>query len=188
MRCKMPKITTPRDNIVDEFEIVKILRTCKNDRELMFAVAVAWETGARISELLQLRPKDFSEEGDKWIVSVPTLKQRNLIHGQLPKRRLAIPKDWIYEHIIKPEILKQKNNDVAILLKTNRWSLAERLKCRYPEVYFHWFRHTRATLWSRKLNIFQLQFALGWKDIRMANIYVHKEQMTKQMGDALLDT
>jgi integrase len=181
----MPKITTPRDNIVDEYEIVKILSAVKDDKKLLFAVAIAWETGARISEILQLRPKDFSEEGNSWIVSIPTLKQRQMVHGQLPKRKVPITKDQIYEKIIKVELLKQTDQEKPIVFPGTRQTIADKLKRRYPDVYFHWFRHTRSTLWSRKLDIFKLQYCMGWKDIRMANTYVHQEQMTQQLKGLL---
>lgn len=181
----MPKIANPRDNIVDEFEIVKILRSVKDDMKLVLGVALAWETGGRISELLQLRTKDFSEQGNLWICSMPTLKQRTLVHGQLPKRLLQIRKDTIYEKIIKPALIKQGDSEKPLLLPLTKHSLEKRLKTRYPDVYFHWFRHSRATIWSMVMDIFTLQYAMGWKDIRMANTYVHQGQMSKKMGDIL---
>jgi integrase len=181
----MPLISVIRDNIVDEFEIVRILKTLRDEPKLMFAVAIAWETGARISELIQLRPKDFSEENDLWVVSIPTLKQRIKLHGQAPKRLLKIKKDQIYEKIIKPQLIKQTDMDKQVTMPHTRHSLRKKLKTRYPDVYFHWFRHSRATIWSRKLDIFTLQYAMGWQDIRMANSYVHQEQMSKKMGDIL---
>jgi len=184
----MPKISVLRDNIVDEFEIVKILKSVKNDPELLFAIAIAWETGARIGELVQLRPKDFSEQGNLWLCSVPTEKQRTKIHGQQPKRLLQIKKDQIYEKIIKPHISKQKDPDRPIVFKSSGDCLSKRMKSKYPDVYFHWFRHSRATLWSRVFDIFTLQYAMGWQDIRMANIYVHQQQMSRKMGDKLLET
>ena len=181
----MPKISVQRDNIVDEHEIIKILRTCKDDRKLMWAVAVAWKTGARIGEIIQLRGKDFSEEGDRWIVSVPTLKQRTLIHGQVPKRYLPITTDWIYDKIIKPELLKQTVQDKPIVFPNSQETLRNKLKVRYPDVYFHWFRHSRSSIWSRKVDIYKLQYCMGWKDIRMANIYVHQENMAQQLKGLL---
>jgi len=185
---KMPKISVIRDNIVDEFEIVKILKAVKDDPKLMFSVAVAWETGARVGELVQLRKKDFSEEDGMWLVSVPTEKQRTRIHGQMPKRLLKMKKDQIYEKIIKPMLDKQKDSEKPIIFPDNADAMSKRLKSRYPDVYFHWFRHSRATIWSRKLDIFILQYAMGWRDIRMANIYVHQEQMSGKMGGALQET
>jgi len=184
----MPKIANPRDTIVDEFEIVQILKAVKDDPKLVLAVALAWETGGRINELLQLRAKDFSEEGNLWICYMPTLKQRNLVHGKVPKRILQIDKDPIYNKIIKPALLKQNDSEKTILSPATMYSLEKKLKVRYPQVYFHWFRHSRATIWSRKFDIYTLQYALGWKDIRMANTYVHQEQMSKRMGDILSKT
>jgi integrase len=181
----MPKITTPRDTIVDEYEIIKILSACKDDKKLLFAVAVAWKTGARIGEIVQLRAKDFSEQGDQWFISIPTLKQRTLIHGQLPKRLLPINKDAIYEKIIKPELLRQTNTERPIVFPDSQQSLRNRLKARYPDVYFHWFRHSASSRFSRNLSIFELQSAMGWKDIRMANIYVHNQQMTERLRGKL---
>jgi integrase len=183
----MPKIANPRDNIVDEFEIVKILKACKDDFKLVLALALAWETGGRISELLQLRPKDFSEEGNLWVCSMPTLKQRVLIHGKIPNRILKIKKDEIYFKIIKPALLRQQDSDKCILFPHTTHSLEKKLKVRYPDVYFHWLRHTRATIWSRRHNIYTLQYAMGWKDIRMANVYVHQEQMSMKMGETELN-
>jgi integrase len=172
---------------VDEFELLKILKACKDDRKLLFFVAIAWKTGARIGEIVQLRPKDFVEEGDNWIVSIPTLKQRTLIHGQAPKRNLPITKDWVYEKAIKPMLLKQTEMDRPVVFPNSQENLRNKLKARYPDVYPHWFRHSFATIQSRKkkITIFQLQYALGWKDIRMANLYVHQEQMTQGLKGLL---
>lgn len=186
-RLQMPKISVVRDRIVDEYEIVKILKTLKDQPKLLFAVAIAWETGARVSEITQLRSKDFSEEGNLWVVSVPTLKQRIKLHGQAPKRILKIKQDQIYEKIISPILKTQKDVEKPIVFPNSRDTLLKNLKARYADIYFHWFRHSRATLWSRKLDIFTLQYAMGWQDIRMANIYVHQGQMSKKMGDLLSD-
>jgi len=182
----MPKIANPRDNIVDEFEIVKILKSVKDEPKLVLGVALAWETGGRISELLQLRKKDFSEQGDLWVCSMPTLKQRILVHGRIPIRTLYIKKDIIYDKIIKPALLKENDSEKHLLSPLTINALEKRLKTRYPDVYFHWLRHTRATIWARKHNIYTLQYAMGWKDIRMANTYVHQEQMGKKMGEVEL--
>lgn len=179
----MPKITTPRDHIVDEFEIIKILKACKDDRKLLFAISIAWETGARIGELIQLRTKDFSEQGDYWVVSIQTLKQRVLVHGKPPRRTLFIKKDQIYEKIIKPELLKQTNPDKPIVFPNSINTLENKIKVRYPDVYFHWFRHSRATIWARTFDIFTFKDAMGWKDIRMANHYVHSEGLGKKMRE-----
>ena len=181
----MPKISVLRENIVDEYEIVTILKACKDDRKLLFAVAIAWETGARIGEILQLRLKDFSEENNMWLVSVPTEKQRHKIHGQAPKRNLKIEKDGIYNKIIKPFLSIQTDAVKPLLMPYSRFTLSHKLKRRYPNIYFHWFRNSRATLWSRKMSIFVLQYAMGWQDIRMANIYVHQEVMANRMAEEL---
>jgi integrase len=185
---KMPKITTPRENIVDIYELVKILKTLSDEPKVRFAVAIAWETGARIGEIVQLRKKDFSEEPNFWLCSVPTEKQRTKRHGQQPKRLLKITKDPIYNKIIKPFLEKQEELDKSLIFPNTQSTLRKKLKRRYPDVYFHWLRHSRATIWSNKLDIFTLQYALGWQDIRMANIYVHQEQMSRKMGDMLLET
>lgn len=137
----MPKIETVREHIVDEYEIVKILKTLRDEPKLMFAVAIAWETGARIGEVVQLRAKDFSEEENLWICSVPTEKQRVKIHGQQPKRMLKINKDQIYEKIIKPIVSKQTDLEKPIVLPNSQETLRNKLKRRYPDVYFHWLRH-----------------------------------------------
>jgi integrase len=184
----MPRIDVVRDNIVDEFEIAKIFNAVKDEPKLLLAVAIAWETGARIGEIVQLRQKDFSEQGDLWVVSIPTLKQRIKIHGQAPKRVLQIKIDRFYHAIIKPALDSQKDANIPLFLSNTQQTLRNKLKRRYPDVYFHWFRHTRATLWSRKLDIFTLQYAMGWQDIRMSNIYVHQEQMSMKMGGLLLET
>jgi integrase len=184
----MPKIDCVRERIVDELEIGKILNAAQDDPKLLLAVAIAWETGARIGEIVQLRQKDFSEEGDLWLISVPTLKQRVKIHGQAPKRNLKIKKDGVYDAVIKPMLDRQKDPNIPLFLNNSQETLRNKLKRRYPDVYFHWFRHSRATIWSRKYPIFTLQYAMGWQDIRMANIYVHQEQMSNKMGVLELET
>lgn len=182
----MPKINNPRDHIVDEFEIGKILNAVQDDKPLLFAVAMAYLTGARISEILMLRAKDFTDDGIFWSVSVPTLKQRMKIHGREPRRLLIIKKEKIYEMVIRPHLDRQVDLTRPLLFPNSRTALADRLRTRYPDVYFHWFRHTRATLWSRNVkgDIFKLRYIMGWQDIRMANRYVHNQNMAQSLrGD-----
>lgn len=137
----MPKINNPRDHIVDEFEIGKILNAVQDDKPLLFAVAMAYLTGARISEILMLRAKDFTDDGIFWSVSVPTLKQRMKIHGREPRRLLIIKKEKIYEMVIRPHLDRQVDLTRPLLFPNSRTALADRLRTRYPDVYFHWFRH-----------------------------------------------
>ena len=152
----MPKLSVQRSTIVDEFELAKILKSVKDDDQLLFCVAIAWETGARISEILDLRPKDFSEEGDFWVCSLYTAKQRVKVHGQRPKRILKIKKDNIYRKIIRPIIQERIDMDRRICTSTKDY-LGKKLRQRYDNVYFHWLRHSRATIWSRVMDIFLLQ-------------------------------
>ncbi len=137
----MPKIVNPRENIVEEFEMVKILKAVQRDKKLMFAVAIAWETGARISEILQLRVKDFTDDGPEWTVSIPTLKQRIKIHGREPRRIIPIKKDRIYELVIKPYLDNHTDPNKTLLFPYTRRGLADKINKKYPDVYFHWFRH-----------------------------------------------
>lgn len=183
----MPKIVNPRQDIVEEFEMVKILKAVQRDKKLMFAVAIAWETGARISEILQLRVKDFTDDGSEWTVSIPTLKQRIKIHGREPRRIIPIKKDRIYELVIKPYLDNHADPNKTLLFPYTRRGLADKINKKYPDVYFHWFRHTRATLWSRKvgIDIFKLKYIMGWKDIRMASNYVHNQNMVSSLRGLL---
>jgi integrase len=181
----MPKINNPRDNIVDEFEIGKILNACRDDSKLLFAVAIAYKTGARISEIIQLRARDFSEQEGLWLVSIPTLKQRYKVHGREPRRELPITKDKIYEVIIKPFLDKNKDSPNELVYPETRHTLKGKLKRRYPDVYFHWFRNSASTRFSRTLDIFELQSAMGWKDLRMANRYVLNRNMSQRLRGKL---
>jgi hypothetical protein len=153
----MPKINNPRDNIVDEFEIGKILNAIQDDKPLLFAVAMAYLTGARISEILMLRAKDFTDDGVFWSVSVPTLKQRIKIHGREPRRTLIITKEKIYDKVVKPYLDRQVDLTRPLLFPNSRTALADRLRTRYPDVYFHWFRHCV----SEDTKILTVS---GWKD------------------------
>jgi integrase len=181
----MPKITNPRNNIVDEFEIKKIFNAVGDEPKLLFAVAIAYKTGARISEIIQLRAKDFSEQEGLWIVSIPTLKQRYKIHGSPPRRELPITQDKIYKIIIKPFLDKNKDSPNPLVYPETRHTLKSKLKRRYPDVYFHWFRHGASTRFSRTLDIFELQSAMGWKDLRMANNYVHNRNISQRLRGKL---
>jgi len=179
----------------DEFKIVgleEIKPYIENAGQTTKAlIALAWLTGARISELLLLKRGDFSidEEKRELRIAIPTLKRKDL-----RKRELIfdIDKDPFIKDIIIPRVLKFKKDKSVIFHRSRRLydmrlrKLNELLWGNDTKKWltFHYLRHSRITWLARKrrLNVWEIQSFTGHKRSSSLDAYVIPEATKRAKG------
>jgi integrase/recombinase XerD len=167
------------EGILSKEEIEKMINVCQNERDRVF-VAIAYESGARKSELLALRLKhvNFDEHG----------AVINITEGKTGSRRVRLVysssflHQWLDCHPLKENrdaflfcSLRKPFNKISTTgLFDQLREIAGRAKIPLDKVYVHNFRHSRATHLSEHLTEAQLKEYLGWtKSSTMTSIYTH---------------
>ena len=189
---KESELTKPcEDEMLTEEDIIKVINAADNLRDKAF-VAMLFETGSRIGELLTLQifNVDFDENG-----ALVTLK------GKTGTRRIRIVwstrylMNWLETHPLKNDNksplwigLGYRNRKSFIKYDGARKVLrilfkkAEIKKRNNP----HIFRHSKATLMARYLTEFQMNQYFGWKQgSDMPATYVHMS--SRDLDDAIFN-
>ena len=126
------------------------------------AFMLAFESGLRISEVVNLKPEDISE----------SLKQIRVNMGKNSKDRITmLPLSW-RSHLIKyiPLKCKQRALQKAFIGACEKTGL----KDRKPKIHFHSLRHGFATELLRSgTELLTISKLLGHEDISTTTIYAH---------------
>jgi len=126
------------------------------------AFMLAFESGLRISEIVNLRPEDISE----------SLKQIRINMGKNSKDRIvSLPLSW-RSHLIKEIPLKcqQRALQKAFINACEQTGL----KKKKPKIHFHSLRHGFATESLRSgVDLYTISKLLGHQDISTTTIYAH---------------
>lgn len=162
------------EHMLSEDEIRRMIEASRNPMRRAL-VAVLYESGCRIGEILTLRIKNitFDEYGAVLIVNGKTGYRRVRIISSVPyiQEWLNIhplgndPESWVWLNRGKKSL---KYNSVMHYLV----DLGKESGIKKP-VNPHNFRHSRATFLAKHLTERQLREFFGWKDYRMADVYVH---------------
>lgn len=142
-------------------EYIKIINSTKYMHHKV-AFMLAFESGLRISEVVNLKKEDFDEG----------LKQIRINMGKNSKDRIVnLPISW------KPHLIKQ------IPLKCQQRALQKAfinsceitgLKKTKPKIHFHSLRHGYATESLRSgVDLYTISKLLGHQDISTTTIYAH---------------
>ncbi|WP_226668973.1 tyrosine-type recombinase/integrase [Microbulbifer aggregans] len=159
---------------------VERLLSVIDDGTTHLAAYTLWVTGARVSELLTLRPMDFSlEQGDSF-VSMPTLKNRTPKRARPPRRILTLA-DPAYLETLRRYIKTQRIQKKDPIFDLSRSAVRHRLNAAGKRVAPplplvinpHTLRHSFAInhLIHGK-NLEQVQRLLGHSDKRSTEIYL----------------
>lgn len=172
----MPKIKVIREDLISEEELRTTILNARS-REIKAFICFLALTGGRISEVRGIRGKDIEVIDDNsWSVNVVTLKQRQK-DWEIPKRRtLKIVRDSLFEKIIRPYINEGNFKGEMFLFPHSSVFYWKQLKLANPNVYPHLFRHTLATAFSERVDVWDLKEWFGWKGLNMANEYVHPKR------------
>jgi len=168
-RIKLP------EEMLSEDDIKALINAADNPRDRAF-IAILYESGCRIGEMLFLRLKHlkFDNYGAQLLVNGKTGYRRIRIIASAPYLT-----DWLNRHPLKddPEaplwITRNQStmNYVAIRMTLSR--IAEKAGVK-KKINPHNFRHSRATYLANHLTEAQMKEHFGWVQASdMASIYVH---------------
>jgi len=147
-------------------------------------------TGARISEVLNMKTGNFYIDGLGLHIKISVLKRgKPFIHSLRVAMRTPLI-DYLLEHIRNttrdygdghPLWHFSNNKDSNRVLA---WRAIKKLN---PTIYPHLFRHTRLTrLAERGATAAQLMTWAGWKNIKMAATYVQRsEKLIENLADKI---
>ncbi|MFH1630702.1 MAG: tyrosine-type recombinase/integrase [Candidatus Aenigmatarchaeota archaeon] len=171
------------DEILTEDDLLKLLNSCECDRDKAF-IYLAYETGARIGELLNIKIKNIKFENERAYVMLTgkTGMRRIPIHASIPSLR-----DYLNNHVLRDDpdsslFLMRRTigkdytriplsyNGARKLIRDIA-KLAKVKKAVNP----HAFRHACATrLFKLGVPEPQVRIYMGWTDAsRMTAIYAH---------------
>jgi integrase/recombinase XerD len=166
------------NDILSEAEVKQLINACgtQRDRALVF---VAYESGCRASEILNLKIGDVSFDQFSAVLHTKgkTGERRIRLIASAPDLRLWLsmhPNKNTPEAPLWPKLRQRKGQPLRI---SGFSTLLEKLRmetgiCKH--VHPHLLRHTRATHLANVLTEAQMREFFGWtKSSRMPEIYVH---------------
>lgn len=154
-------------------EIKRLIDGCIHDRDRAL-VAVLYDTGCRVGELLNLRIKDIEsvEYGMKACLTGKTGMRKVLLIFSVPYLT-----EWLNGHPVKePNSYIWVKNDGERLsygrVRDLLSDIAKRVKIT-KKVNPHNFRHSRATFYASLLKEREMMEYFGWRKSDTVGIYVH---------------
>lgn len=161
---------------VSRAEYLGLLKSCKYLRHKM-AFMIAWESGLRISEVVNLKKDD---------IHIGSCHKESYIRVNLGKnskdRIVCLPQSWQKHHInYIPMKCKQRALQKALIAS----AIKSGLKDKKPTVHFHSLRHGFATHCIRcKVDINKVQMAMGHEDVQTTSIYINlaPTEMLEEIG------
>jgi len=189
MDVSLPK-TSKQYDAIEEDDIVKMLQACGNSRNRAL-LSVLIESGARISEILDLKLKDIKEDQYGFILKV---------EGKTGSRPIRIVqsvndlKRWINEHSFKSNQESplfysfDDKNFGGFMTGTSGYILVKKIAKMAgikKKITPHSFRHARATSLAQVMSDRQLVKFFGWSDKSdMPALYSHLTE--KDIDDKVL--
>lgn len=168
-------------SLLTPFDIEALLQASSNARDRAF-IAMLWETGARIGELIDLRVGDIEEGavGQYVVVSGKTGSRRLLLleAGPYVATWIAVHPNPTSEAPLWCKIdLSQGTADEQISYQYIRLKILDKARQRAgidKPVNPHHFRHSRATYLANYLTEAQMCGWFGWaRGSRVPGVYVH---------------
>lgn len=168
-------------NLLTPGDVQRMIAECRNDRDRAF-IAVLWETGARIGELIDLQVGDIEEAviGKYAVVSGKTGSRRLLLleSGPFLDAWLAVHPNPELDAPLWAKIdFNQGSPDEQIGYQYIRLRILDRARERAgieKPVNPHHFRHSRATYLANYLTEAQMCEWFGWaRGSRVPGRYVH---------------
>ena len=178
------------EDILSEEEILKMIEAAGSVRDKAI-IALLYDSGIRVGELLSLRKKDIDFNEDIAHITV---------NGKTGMRKIPIlfSAPYLSSYL---EFVKDKEPDSYLWTGIGRWTKSNKLvddnairkvlrlaaeKARIKKrIYPHLFRHSRATYYANRLTEQQLKAFFGWTgDSKMVSTYVHMSG--RDIDDAVL--
>src|SRR2546425_2399319 len=177
--ARKPQSKLTKSDLLTFDDVTRLVNATVNIRDKALML-VLMESGRRIGEILTLRIGDveFDDVGAKLHVNGKTGND----FSRIISSSVALAQ-WLDNHPMRDNpkapiwiALEERGRPRQISYGSARWILNECAKRAgfKKRVYFHLFRHTRATQAATKLNQMQMCAMLGWKfSSKMPSIYVH---------------
>jgi site-specific recombinase XerD len=174
MGRKCERIKLPEEMLSEE-DIKNLINVAENPRDKAF-IAILYESGCRIGEMLFLRLKHikFDQYGAQLLVDGKTGYRRIRIIASAPYLT-----EWINKHPKRddPEAPLWITRDYEIMSYAALRITFKRIFKKagvHKKINFHNFRHSRATYLANHLTEAQMKEFFGWVQASdMASIYVH---------------
>jgi integrase len=153
----MPKYYIPKNEFrIILYEEIKKYIDATDDSDFKFVLALAWLTGARIQEIVNLKRRDFQIGKNDLTIIIKALKR-----GKIGYPTFSF-KDPFISDLIIPRVLSIEDPDSRVCLKSKRTYQRMLLKLNkklYPNepnkwITFHYLRHSRITFLARVLKAF----------------------------------
>ena len=152
------------------YENIKEMITNAKTSEAQQVGALAYATGARVSELISITRKDVKEDKDYMQISCPVLKKRIVTTEN--STRIALVRgdeDWLVVPIRELCVGKQPTDLLVPYYRTKVY----RLLIKNFEFNPHFFRKLRATHLAQKgFTAHQLKHFFGWASVSPSDYYV----------------
>ncbi|RLE91087.1 MAG: hypothetical protein DRN04_13595, partial [Thermoprotei archaeon] len=184
------KVKHPRNypipEIPPENEVKKIIENLPQPYKTI--LAIAYETGARISEILSLRLRDIEDRKDYIKIHIRNSKSEQRVVYLVEYRKILL--EWLKQHAFKnnpneylfyaPRTYKRPmlKSDIYMALRRVKRKLGIRIR-----ITPHLLRHLRATelYYKFRLKEKEIMKLMGWRTRTMIDIYV------KALGDPDLE-
>lgn len=150
-------------------KIKQMISTCP-DKEAQSIAALAYGSGARVSELNHIKKIDIQTEGNYMSITCLVLKKRYKTKANQSRIALIrLDETWLTEPINRLLIGKQ---DQDVLIPMYRMKIY-RILMKHFDFYPHFFRALRATHLSRMgMTAHQLKHFFGWSTVAPSDYYV----------------
>jgi site-specific recombinase XerD len=178
------------EDILGEEEILKMISAAGNLRDKAI-IAVLYDSGIRVGELLSLRAKDLelndelahiTVNGKTGMRKVPIAFSAPYLARYLELVKEKKPNDYLWTGIGTWSSANKLVDDSAIRKLLRQYAAKAGIDKR---IYPHLFRHSRATYYANKLTEQQLKHFFGWAgDSKMVSTYVHMSG--RDIDDAIL--
>ncbi len=162
------------DELLTEEDVLALINQCRSPRDKAF-IALLWDTGARIGEIINLRIRDVKLSDSEL--------SRVMLNGKTGQRRTPIVFSVPYivtllnsrPRVSEAQLFITKDGrplDYPIIRKI-LGELKERASI-HKRIHPHLFRHSRATFYAGMLTEQQMKEYFGWVgDSKMVGTYTH---------------
>jgi site-specific recombinase XerD/ribosomal protein L40E len=167
------------EELLTEEDVLKMLDAANNARDKA-VIAVLFDAGIRIGELLSMRRKDVDLEGNPAHITVsgktgmrkiPILFSVPYLATYLNEQKMRKPDEYLWNVAGSWAGLTQRADYSAIRMMLQRVAAKAQID---KNVHPHLFRHSRASDYAKRLSDQELKSFFGWVGgSRMAETYVH---------------
>jgi integrase len=182
----MPTYNFTREDVLSQSEVSSMLNNAEEDW-LKALISTLYIYGCRISEALKLRGKDFWWEEEKYlVVHLGVLKRRERGAFKEYSHNLRVNKDTVFLSYLT-NFLSKIPNDSLLWEDISSWMAWDKIKKLNPKCSPHIFRHTRATLLTRRgASPVELQEWMGWRSTAMTDAYILKDgRFARNLSDRI---